>query len=274
MMDCKKNKNIAFSLIETIVVLVIASMVLLAVLGVYNRARASASVIMDQLKQNRLQNEILQKIAEDIDRMVAPGFDTIINFSNKLNSGYRSARLLLESGYYGDTNQKKIYERIIWQTNYDPSQGSLILYRMHEGLNVEDKVFEKNADVSPSAGLYIPVASGVTFFELKVQQGENVLGAWNAQELPKSVRVALSFEPLQELYDGTVGVPEESITVRTIAVERTRQIPFQFVKNEFEMPEEEDSIETDDPNDMEGMTDTLPNLDDLSDMNDEMENEE
>lgn len=262
-------RKYGFSLVETIVVLLMASMVLLAVLGVYNRVRASAVVIMDHLQQDRLQTEILQKIAEDIDRMAAPGFETMINFRNKLDNGYRSSQLLLETGYYGDTNKKQVYERIIWQTNYNAYDDSLILYRMHEGLNVEDKVLEKDAKSSPSSGLYIPVATGVTYFELKVQQGENVLGAWTSKSLPKSVRAALSFEPLQELSDGSVGVPEESIGFRTVAIERTREIPYQFVKKEFEIPEEEDPNNlSDDPNSLNlsgrnGPGETVPDISDL-----------
>lgn len=271
----RKIKCVAFSLVETIVVLLIASMVLLAVMSIYNRVRASAAVIMDHLEQDRLQNEIMQKIAEDIDRMVAPGFDTTIKFRNKIDNDYRSAQLILESGYYGNTNKKKIYERIVWQTNFDPSQGALILYRMHEGLNVEDKVLEKDADSSPSSGLYIPVASGVTYFELKAQQGENVLGAWTSETLPKSVRIALSFEPFQELYDGSVGVPEESTAIRTVAVDRTRKIPYQFVKKQFDMPPEDDPNDlSQDPNDTMLPTEGIPDMGDFLPMsNDKTENE-
>jgi type II secretory pathway pseudopilin PulG len=93
----KRKSESAFTLIETIVVLMLAALVLMAVLGIYNRVRASAVTIVDRLEQNRLQTEILQKIAEDIDRLAAPGFDATINFQNKLNNGYHSARLILES---------------------------------------------------------------------------------------------------------------------------------------------------------------------------------
>lgn len=249
MNGCKRKFESAFTLIETIVVLMLAAMVLMAVLGIYNQVRASAVTILDRLGQNRLQTEILQKIAEDIDRLAAPGFDATINFQNKLGNNYRSARLILENSYYGNTDKKETFERIEWVAVYDPDYDALKLYRMHTGLNVEDKVLDPAPD-SDKKGQYIPVAEAVTLFEIKAQQGENVLGAWTSETLPKAVRVGLSFAPQQELADGSIGVPDEQVFYRTIAIDRTRLIPYQFVKKTFDLPEE-------DPNDLLQDTDEI-----------------
>jgi len=235
----------AFTLIETIVVLMLGSLILLAVLGIYNRMRQSSVAIMRRLEQNRLQGEILQKIAEDIDRLAAPGFEAAISFGNRLNNGYYSAQLTLQNGYYGNNDKKDTYEQVEWRTSYDINNDALVLYRMHGGLNVEDKVFGVDKDQPP----FIPVAQGVTHFELKAQQGETILGAWNSETLPKAVRVGISFAPRQELSDGTIGVPEEDIFYRTIAIDRTREISYQFVKKKFELPPETD------PNDLLDQTD-------------------
>ena len=245
----------AFTLVETIVVLMLASLILVAVLGVYGRMRANAGTILDRLQQNRLQAEILQKIAEDIDRLAAPGFEATINFQNKLDNGYRSAQLILENSYYGNNDKKDIYEKIEWRTSYDSQYGTLKLYRMHDGLNVEDKVL--GAD--PDEPKYIPVAAGVTHFELKAQQGETVLGAWASATLPKAVRIGVSFALPQELDDGSIGVPEEEISFRTVAIDRTRLIPYQFIKKKFDLPEEED------PNDLSDETDPNALTQDLKD---------
>jgi len=234
-----------FTLVETIVVLMLASLILVAVLGVYGRMRANAVTILDRLQQNRLQAEILQKIAEDIDRLAAPGFEATINFQNKLDNGYRSAKLVLLNSYYGNSDKKATYEQIEWRTTYDRDYDTLKLYRMHGGLNVEDKVLGANDKEPP----YIPVAGGITFFELKAQQGENILGSWKAETLPKAIRIGISFAPLQELDDGRVGVPEEEIFFRTVAIDRTRLISYQFIKKKFELPDEED------PNDISDDTD-------------------
>ncbi|MHC5157449.1 MAG: type II secretion system protein [Planctomycetota bacterium] len=249
----KRKSESAFTLIETIVVLMLAALVLMAVLGIYNRVRASAVTIVDRLQESRLQTEILQKIAEDIDRLAAPGFDATINFQNKLNNGYHSARLILENSYYGtdDTKRrekKETFERIEWIATYDPDYDALKLYRMHTGLNAEDKLLEQAPDSASNKEQYIPVAEGVTFFEVKAQQGETVLGAWASETLPKAVRVGLSFAPQQELADGSIGVPDEQIFYRTIAVDRTRLIPYQFVKKKFDLPEEDPNALSQDPN--------------------------
>ncbi|MHC4386295.1 MAG: PulJ/GspJ family protein [Planctomycetota bacterium] len=249
MINLKKQIRSALTLIEVIVVLMLASLILVAVLGIYNRMRTSAVTIMDRLQQNRLQTEILQKIAEDIDRLAAPGFEAIINFQNKLDNGYRSAKVVLENSYYGTgdkngTGKKDTFEKVIWQTSYDPLSDTLTLYRMHGGLNVEDKVLA-------GTDWYIPVTRGVTHFEIKSQQGETVLGAWTSETLPKAVRVGLSFAPLQELEDGSIGVSKEDIFYRTVAIDRTRLIPYQFTKKKFDLPEEDpNDLSEGDPNDL------------------------
>ena len=245
MIKYKLKYRSAFTLVETIVVLMLASLILVAVLGVYGRMRANAVTILDRLQQNRLQAEILQKIAEDIDRLAVPGFEATINFQNKLDNGYRSAKLVLLNSYYGNSDKKATYEQIEWRSSYAPEHDTLKLYRMHGGLNVEDKVLGTNSDEPP----YIPVAGGVTHFELKAQQGETILGAWKSETLPKAVRIGISFAPLQELDDGSIGVPEEEISFRTVAIDRTRLIPYQFIKKKFELPDEED------PNDISDDTD-------------------
>jgi type II secretory pathway pseudopilin PulG len=251
----KAKYESAFTLVETIVVLMLASLILVAVLGVYGRMRVNAGTILDRLQQNRLQSEILQKIAEDIDRLAAPGFEATINFQNKLDNGYRSAQLVLLNSYYGNNDKKETYEKIEWRSSYDPQYDTLKLYRMHGGLNVEDKVLGADPDGPP----YIPVAAGVTHFELKAQQGETVLGAWSSETLPKAVRIGVSFALPQELDDGSIGVPEEEITFRTVAIDRTRLIPYQFIKKKFDLPEEED------PNDISEDTDPNALTQDLKD---------
>lgn len=254
------KKRVAFTLIETIVVLMLAALVLMAVLGIYGRVRASAATILDRLQQNRLQVEILQKIAEDIDRLAAPGFDATINFQSKLDNGYSSSRLILENSYYGTdertkADKKDTFERVEWVTSYDPYIDALKLYRMQSGLNAEDNLLGAAPDSDENKEKYIPVADGVTLFEVKAQQGETVLGAWTSETLPKAVRVGISFVPPQELADGSIGVPEEQVFYRTIAIDRTRLIPYQFVKKNFDLPEDDPNDITQDPNDLPQMLD-------------------
>ena len=235
-MKYKMNQSrSAFTLVEIMVVVAMSALILMATLMIYQRIRKSATILVGHMDQTQLQDEILQRIAEDIDRLAAPGFEATIKFRNKLDNGYYSGQLVLENNYYGAGDKKDTFEQVIWQTWYSPEDDILYLYRMHDGLNVEDKVLEKNPEESPSAGLYIPVARGVTFFELRAQQGENILSAWTSDKLPQAVRVGISFAPLQELDNGRIGVPEEAITYRTIAIDRTRLIPYQFVKRDLDL---------------------------------------
>ena len=236
----------AFTLIETLVVLTLTALLLTAVLQMYHQVRGSIGRISAHLDENRLVREILQKITEDLDRLAAPGFDATIEFRNKYDNGYNSAQLILQNRFYGKGTppRAEIYERIIWQTSYDPFTQTLILYRMHDGLNVEDKILESGSDVSPSAGLYIPITDGLTHFEVRSQEGETVTAAWNSQTLPSAVRIGISFAPMEELATGRLGVPEDAVFYRTVAVDRTRYIPYQFVRRRLDT----EAIEQDDPN--------------------------
>jgi prepilin-type N-terminal cleavage/methylation domain-containing protein len=243
----------AFTLIETLTVLALTAMLLTAVLLMYQQVRGSVGRIAAHLDENRLVREILQKIAEDLDRLAAPGFDATMQFRNKFDNGFNSAQLTLENKYYGKGTppRAEVYDRVVWQTSYDTFSQTLILYRMHEGLNLEDKVIESGSDVSPSAGLYIPITDGLTHFEIQSQSGDALTMAWSSETLPTAVRVGISFSPLEELPTGRLGVPEEKIVYRTVAIDRTRYIPYQFVRRRLDTA----AIDVSDPNEAES-TDT------------------
>ena len=74
-----------FSLAEIITSLTIGSMVLVAVLVVYNRAERSAAAVTRKLDDSRLLSEVMQRIAEDLDGIIATGTDTkiIIEINSK-----------------------------------------------------------------------------------------------------------------------------------------------------------------------------------------------
>ncbi len=245
-----------FTLIETLVVLTLSAALLTAVLQMYHRVRRDVSQLTGHLDENRLAQEILQKIAEDIDRLVAPGFDATIQFRNKYDNRYNSAQLTIENKYYGKGNPPRadVFERVVWQTTYDPFTQSLILYRMHDGLNYEDKVIESGSDVSPSGGLFIPITDGLTHFELRAQQGDAFGTAWTSTTLPTAVQIGISFAPLEELPTGRLGVPEEKILYRTVAVDRTRFIPYQFIPRKIDT----ETLPAVDPNDIDVDAEQIP----------------
>jgi len=101
----------AFSLVETIAVLTIAAMVLIATLNIHSRVKNAVAAINEKLDENILPTEILQRIAEDLDTLAAPGFDTAITIKNKRDpSGYDMSQLTIQNRFYDKNN--KLY-RII-----------------------------------------------------------------------------------------------------------------------------------------------------------------
>ncbi len=213
---------------EMLVVVALAAMILIGALGVYQRLRADAAVLTEKLDEPRTAEEILQRIAEDIDRIAAPGFDASVQVRNKIDNGFASAVLSLESKYFGgQPPQPRLYERVVWQTAYDPQEGGLILYRMHSGLNVEDKILDENKSPAEQA-LFVPTVSGLTYFKIEALQNQRAASLWTQNELPKGLRIHVSFAPMVEGPDGRWSVPQEQILQRTVAINRSRPILYRF----------------------------------------------
>jgi type II secretory pathway component PulJ len=209
-----------------LVVVALAAMILISVLSVYQRLRTDASALTAKLDENQTADAVLQRIAEDVDRIAAPGFDASIQVRNKLDNGLASAQLTLESKFYSG-QQARTYEQVIWQTAYDMEEGGLILYRKHGGLNVEDKILDESKSPAEQT-LFVPTAAGLTYFKVEALDNEQATSVWLKPELPKGLRVSVSFAPMEEGPDGRWYVPEEKILQRTIAIDRTRTIVYRF----------------------------------------------
>lgn len=227
--ECKP----AFSLAEVLVVLVIGAMVLVAVLTIYSRAESSAAAITRQLDSPRLAFEVLQRIDEDIDRTVTTSRDTKITVDNKFQNGFSTARLIILKTIYDSEDEERTFEKIVWQAGYDNDANSLILYRSHSGIAMEDKLLDQNKE-DWERELFVPVCTGVTFFEIQVPTGEDFQDRWTSDSLPPGVVVTVSFaEPFKTLA-GTLDVSEEEKITRNIAVDRTKNIKFVFAEKEDE----------------------------------------
>ena len=61
-----------------------------------------------------------------------------------------------------------------------------------------------------------------------------------------ALEITLSFAEPVEILQGKYEVPEEDKIKRTIAIDRTRQIPYKFVEQEFVLP-----VNEPEPNDVE-----------------------
>ena len=221
-----------FSLAEIITSLTIGSMVLVAVLVVYNRAERSAAAVTRKLDGSRLLSEVMQRIAEDLDGIIATGADTKINIENKFENGFPTARLTITRTIFDSRNQEQIFENIVWQTNYDfeSNVDSLVLYRSHSGIAMEDKVLDKNKS-DWERELFVPICAGITFLRIKVPWGETYLEKWTSTSLPPGIEVTISAGEPFKTVGGTLDVPEEEKIIRTIAIDRTRKIKFTVEKS-------------------------------------------
>ena len=227
----KYMRRFGFSLAEVIATLTIGAMILLAVLGVYNRAERSAAAVTHKLDSSRLPREVLQRIAEDLDRIISSDSDTKIVISNKYDSGLPTARMVIQKTIKDSEDKEVIFEEITWQTNFDYESdiSGLVLYRSHRGIALEDKLLEDYPRKEKwERELFVPICSGVTFFRIQVPRGEEFRDEWTSASLPPGVVVTVSFAEPYEVLDGTLDVPEEEKITRTIAIDRTRKIAFNF----------------------------------------------
>ena len=230
-----------FSLAEMLVALTIGAMVTVAVLGIYRRAENSVAAVMRKLDSSRLPGEVLQRIAEDLDNIISSSSDATIIIENKFeNIASRmlvpAAKLTITRTFQdiGDKEQK--FQEIIWQSSYDfqSASNSLTLYRSSGGLNIEDKVLEKNKD-DFEREFFVPICSGITFFKIVVLAGKNPIEKWNGSP-PPGIMVTISFAEPYKTANGTFDVPEEEKITRTIAIDRTRKIRFDLSTGEHSEP--------------------------------------
>jgi prepilin-type N-terminal cleavage/methylation domain-containing protein len=224
-----------FTLIEILAALTIGSMVLLVVLAFYSRAQAGAAACIGKLEDNRLPREVLQRIAEDLDRVAGSGQEVRIDIANKFQDGLPCAKMEILRLVNDAKNQPQTLEKIVWQSSIDPDTGLLTLYRSHSGIALEDKLLDDQKEPWQRE-LFVPVCTGLTFFKIEVLQGGALLGRWPGGNMPPAVMVTLSFAQPYKTIGGTLDVPEEDKIIRTIAVDRTRKPAFTFAPFDVNQP--------------------------------------
>ena len=233
-----------FSLAEMLAALTIGAMVTVAVLGIYHRAENSVATVTRRLDSSRLPGEVLQRIAEDLDNIISSSSDATITIENKFENVASTmlvpaAKLTITRTIQDSRNREQKFKEIIWQSSYDfeSATNSLILYRSSGGLNMEDKVLEKNKD-DFERELFVPICSGITFFKISVLAGgKDPIENWNGPP-PRGIMVTISFAEPYKKADGTFDVLDEEKTTRTIAIDRTRKIRFDTSTSESGNDEE------------------------------------
>ena len=221
-----------FSLAEMLATLAIGAIILVAVLGVYNRALSASAAITEKIDRSKLPSEVIQRIAEDLDNIMTSGLDTTINIQNKTELGYQSAKMVIEKSFYDNKNEKQTFEKIVWQTSYDYESNTpgLILYRSYSGMALEDKLLDKQKE-DWEREFFIPLTNGVTLFNIQAVKNDKPQDNWQSNSLPNAVIVTISFAEPFEMLNGNLVVPDTEKTKRTIAIDRTRRIAFGYVTN-------------------------------------------
>jgi hypothetical protein len=240
------GKSEGFSLAEMLAALIIAARVLVAILGIYSRAENSVAAVTRKLDSTRLPQEILQRFAEDLDRIIASDSDTTITIENKFNKGFPTARLVIRKNISDDKNQQQMFEEIIWQSSsdYDTAAKGLALYRSQSGIALEDKLLDEKRKDWEKIYSFVPICTGVTFFKIQVPNGNTFQNAWASPSLPSGITVTISFAEPFETANGTLDVPEAEKIIRTIAIDRTRKIRFETAtieQQQSQAPEEQQS---------------------------------
>lgn len=231
-----------FSLAEVLTALVIASMVLVTVLGIYSRAESVSATITRRFEDARLPCEVLQRIAEDLDRMLVSDASVKVTINNKFVHGYATAQLAITKTITDSKKSLKVLEQIIWQTNYDYDANGLILYR-HRSSEVgllEDKLLDAERE-KWEQDLFIPICEGITFFNIQALRNDQVIDKWNGP-LPPGIEVSISFADPFKTVDNTWDVYEEQKFKRTIAIDRTRKLKFKIEMQTQKTPQDLSSV--------------------------------
>jgi type II secretory pathway component PulJ len=250
-------RNSGFTLAEALAALIISVMIMITAVGIYMGVKRAENSINQRLQSGFLATEVLQRIAEDIDRVAISGADITMTINNKIEEGvYKSSKLVIENKIYDKDNKPQVFEKIVWQSRFDPDANGLAIYRSHSGYTLEDKMLDAPKE-KYEAEKYIPICGGATIFDVQaVEDGNAVTGGWQKTELPKAVKISLSFASMQQDSLGGLTVPEELIKSRTIAIDRFSTTSYQFVAIDFN-----DVNGVSDANDVNNMNDiNLPDM--------------
>jgi hypothetical protein len=166
--------------------------------------------------------------------------------------------MIIKKNFLNDINKYQTLKKITWQSSYDFESFTpgLVIYRSHSGIGLEDKLLDKQKQ-DWERELFVPICEGVMFFKIQAIKNNETYDSWEIKELPHAVVVTISFAEPFETLDGTLDIFEEDKATRTIVMDRTRRMGFNYVTN-YNL----DLDATEDPNKMS------ENEQDANDVND------
>ncbi|MBN2588659.1 MAG: hypothetical protein JXA96_02265 [Sedimentisphaerales bacterium] len=229
------ERRTGFSLMEVLAAMMIGTMILIAVFNVYDRAESAAASVTRNLNNSRRPYEVLQLIAEDLDKMVTTNSDMNIIVVSRYIKNYAAALLVIRVKYKDPTNKERSYKEIFWQCNINPEgdANDLVLYRSYEGILPEDKLLDKDREQSEE-NVYVPICGGVTYFDIKIYTEKDKPEAAWVGGMPLGVTLTISFAEPFKNDDGIYDVPENMKYSRTIALDKSRKIKFDISEESFE----------------------------------------
>jgi hypothetical protein len=208
-------------------VVIIGSMILVAILTIYNRANQAADAVIRKIDSPAWAQEVLQLIAEDLGRALSAD-DVTLQIRNGPDKGFQRAELVLRRTYHDSENKEQTLEEITWRAGYDyeGTTPGLALYRSYQGVGPEDKLFDDNREDWEKSYTFVPICRGLTFFQIQACKGEDLLDQWPASPPPSGVKITISFAAPFERVRGGYDVTDDDKISRTVAVDPTRKIQF------------------------------------------------
>ena len=216
-----------FSLGELLAVVIIGSMVLAAILGIYGRANQAAEAVLNKIDAPSWTSEVLQLIAKDLGRIMSAD-DAIVQVRNGFDNKFQRAELVLRRTYHDKENKEQTLEEITWRAGYDHGGQTpgLVIYRSYEGIGREDKLFDDNREDWEKGYPFVPICRGVTFFQIQACKGEDLLDQWPASPPPAGIKITISFAEPHETVRGGYDVADRDKVSRTVVIDPTRKIQF------------------------------------------------
>jgi len=244
----KLLRNRGLTLAEAWVALVIGTIVLMSIVMVFGRIQSASSSVMRKLSESQLSSEVLQRVAEDLDNVLAAGNDTtIIIHKPKYDNGYKAAKMEIVKTYFDKDNKLQNYRKIVWQSRTDSYADGLVLYRSHSGEVMEDKLLDQQKEKFEREK-FAPICDQISYLTFQAIANNVLLDEWNQNNLPNGIVVTISFaEPFKNT-DNTLDVLDEEKITRTIAIDRTRKLKFSFPPVSTRKNQSDDKSDIEDSN--------------------------
>ncbi|MGE4285835.1 MAG: hypothetical protein AB7F23_04400 [Phycisphaerae bacterium] len=223
----------ALTLYELLAALAVTALILIASLSLLQVCLNASVQIDTELTQNAGSREVLQKLAEDIDS-ISSDTNTTFKLSKHTQNGAEIMRLEMENYFVAKGESKRKYRRIIWQSDYNPDTGLIVIYRCHSGLLLEDTLVSTEQQAEPDKEIYVPVCTEATHFNVNALNGDDVSESWATDALPAGLIAEISFaEPIEDVTGDWI-VPDEDIMRRTISVNRAKEYQYRLLNKNLE----------------------------------------